>query len=429
MKKICFIAQFPPPMHGLSKAVETLYNSNLNSEVDPYGEFEFEKVDITNNKNFAKNLLKISCSKADLFYFTISQTKGGNLRDLVIFKLLELQHKKCLIHLHGGYYRQLVDNDMAGWQRKANYKAIKKLSGVIVLSNSLKKIFEGMIAEDRIFVVENCVDDQYLLTDQEIEEKLKVLENEKVLHVLWLSNFIRSKGYPFVLEMAKAEKERVDAGGEKRFYFDFAGKFFEESEKEYFENYIRQNDLGEYVTYHGVVGGEKKRELLKKCSVFALPTRYPNEGQPISILEAMGDGMFIITTDHAGIPDIVEDGVNGIVMNDTVTGAGFYDLVYKLSNDIVKETALRNTRKVKYQFSEMEYLKNMEKVYIDITKNNRGGEHRLIGALQYMLTTAQKWRWQHDGFDGCNSYQKRRKESSEMCGILSWSSKAICNCR
>lgn len=28
-KKICFIAQFPPPMHVLSKAVETLYNRNL----------------------------------------------------------------------------------------------------------------------------------------------------------------------------------------------------------------------------------------------------------------------------------------------------------------------------------------------------------------------------------------------------------------
>jgi len=51
-KKICFIAQFPPPMHGLSKAVDTLYNSELNSAVNPDGEFEFEKVDITNNKNF-----------------------------------------------------------------------------------------------------------------------------------------------------------------------------------------------------------------------------------------------------------------------------------------------------------------------------------------------------------------------------------------
>ena len=48
-KRICFIAQFPPPMHGLSKAVETLYNSEL------LNEFEFEKVDITNNKQFFMN--------------------------------------------------------------------------------------------------------------------------------------------------------------------------------------------------------------------------------------------------------------------------------------------------------------------------------------------------------------------------------------
>lgn len=360
MKKICFIAQFPPPMHGLSKAVETLYNSNLNSEIDPHGEFEFEKVNITNNKNFVKNLLKISRSKADLFYFTISQTKGGNLRDLVIFKLLEMQHKKCLIHLHGGYYRQLVDNDMAGWQRKANYKAIKKLSGVIVLSKFLKRIFEGMIDEDKIFVVDNCVDDQYLLTDQEIEEKLKALENERVLHVLWLSNFIRSKGYAFVLEMAKAEKERVDADGEKRFHFDFAGKFFEESEKEYFESYIKENRLEEYVTYHGIVGGEQKRELLRKCYLFALPTRYPNEGQPISILEAMGNGMFIITTDHAGIPDIVEDGVNGIVMDGSFTVARLYDALLEKSNEEIEKTSRINRKKCKQYYSQQEYINNMQ---------------------------------------------------------------------
>ena len=356
-KKICFIAQFPPPMHGLSKAVETLYNSELNFAVNPDGEFEFEKVDITNNKNFLKNLLKISKSKADLFYFTISQTKGGNLRDLVIFKLLELQHKKCLIHLHGGYYRQLVDNDIAGWQRKANYKAIKKLSGAIVLSKSLKKIFEGMIAEDKILVVENCVDDQYLLTDQEIAEKLNTLENEKVLHVLWLSNFIRSKGYPFVLEMAKAEKERVDAGGEKMCHFDFAGKFFEESEKEYFENYIHENELGEYITYHGVVGGEKKRELLKKCYIFALPTRYPNEGQPISILEAMGNGMFIITTDHAGIPDIVEDGVNGIVMKNKENA---YSKMVAFKANELKTVCKSNRKCCNKIYTEKQYLHMME---------------------------------------------------------------------
>ena len=360
-KKICFIAQFPPPMHGLSKAVETLYNSELNVAVNPNGEFEFEKVDITNNKNFLKNLIKISKSKANLFYFTISQTKGGNLRDLVIFKLLELQHKKCLIHLHGGYSRQLVDNDMAGWQRKANYKAIKKLTGVIVLSKSLNKIFEGMIDDSKIFVVENCVDDQYLLTDQEIEEKLGALENKKVLHILWLSNFIRSKGYPFVLEMAKAEKERVDAGGEKRFHFDFAGKFFECNEKQYFESYIKDNKLEEYVTYHGVVNGEKKRSLLKECYIFALPTRYPNEGQPISILEAMGNGMFIITTHHAGIPDIVEDGVNGILIKreNAYSVMDSLDVYLKNHCKILKI----NRKKIITYFKEQSYINNMKNVF------------------------------------------------------------------
>ncbi len=362
-KKICFIAQFPPPMHGLSKAVETLYNSELNTAENLDGEFEFEKVDITNNKNFLKNLIKISKSKANLFYFTISQTKGGNLRDLVVFKLLELQQKKCLIHLHGGYYRQLVDNDMAGWQRKANYRAIRKLAGAIVLSLSLKKIFEGMIDENKIFVVENCVDDQYLLTDQEMEEKLASLKNKKVFHVLWMSNFIRSKGYPFVLEMAKAEKEHVDRGEKKQFHFDFAGKFFEDSEKGYFESYVKNNKLEEYVTYHGVVGGEEKRNLLKECYIFALPTRYPNEGQPISILEAMGNGMFIITTDHAGIPDIVKDGVNGIVVSGVHRIDEVCDGLGQLSNAELLKIINHNKNYCRHSFTENIYLLKMKNTF------------------------------------------------------------------
>lgn len=359
-KKICFIAQFPPPIHGLSKAVETLYNSELMSE------FEFEQVDIKDNKRFLKNLIKISKSHANLFYFTISQTKGGNIRDLIILKLLELQHKKCLIHLHGGYYRQLVDNDMSSIQRRANYKAINKLDGAIVLSKSLKKIFEGMIDKEKIFVVENCVDEQYLLTDEEIEEKFNSFVNEKVIHVLWLSNFIRSKGYPFVLEMAKVEKERVDAGGGKRLHFDFAGKFFENSEKEYFENYIKDNKLEEYITYHGIVGGEEKRKLLKKCYIFALPTRYPNEGQPISILEAMGNGMFIITTDHAGIPDIVEDGINGILIKDTNKE---YDCLEKTNKKFVN-IVIRNNRMIcKERFQERKYVLKINDIYMQLLKN------------------------------------------------------------
>lgn len=360
-KRICFIAQFPPPMHGLSKAVETLYNSRLNSSQNPDGRFVFEKIDIKNNKYFLINLGKILSSRADLFYFTISQSKGGNLRDLIILRLLELQRKKCVIHLHGGYYRQLVDNDMLAWQKKANYRAIGKLAGAIVLSESLKSIFKGMIDENRVFVVENCVDSQYLLTEQEIEEKLMELNNGKLIHVLWLSNFIRSKGYIYVLEMAKQEKDRVEAGADRRFHFHFAGKFFEDNEKDFFSDYLAENKLEEYVTYHGTVGGEEKRNLLKLCHIFALPTRYPKEGQPISILEAMGNGMLIVTTDHAGIPDIVNDGDNGIVAKNG-NEIQLFEKLCSLTTLQIIEIGRRNRDKCLLHYSEERYLIGLEEV-------------------------------------------------------------------
>lgn len=364
-KKICFIAQFPPPMHGLSKAVDTLYHSGLNSDISPDGAFEFEKVDITNNRNIIRHLVQIKKSRADLFYFTISQTRGGNIRDLLIFKLLSMQKKKCVIHLHGGYYRQLVDQDMAGWQRKANYRAIGQLAGAIVLSDSLRSIFQGMISENKIHVVHNCVDDEFILSETEFAEKMEALRTKPVLHVLYLSNFIRTKGYPAVLEMAKTEKDRVLAGGEKRFHFDFAGKFFEEAERQLFEDYIRENELEKFVTYHGIVGGQEKKSLLEQCDIFALPTRYPNEGQPISILEAMGNGMTIITTDHAGIPDIVQNGVNGMIFGHDVSAAEIYQRMLESNTDTRIRQGKENYIACRERFSKRAYLNAIQKIFTE----------------------------------------------------------------
>ncbi|WP_336776023.1 glycosyltransferase family 4 protein [Paenibacillus sp. MMO-58] len=358
-KKVCFIAQFPPPIHGLSKAVDTLYNSYLSDE------FEFERINITNNKNFFGNLYLIWKSNASLFYFTISQTKAGNIRDLIILFLLKLQRKKCLVHLHGGNYRKLIDNELKSWQRKINFSIIKKLEGVIVLGPSLRSIFQGMINEEKIHLVPNCVDDEFLMSENQYKEKIVALENKEVLDILYLSNFIKSKGYPEVLEMAKLEKERVISGEIKRYHFNFAGEFFTDSDLEYFENYIKNNDLQSFVTYYGVVSGQSKKELLEKCDIFVLLTRYPNEGQPISILEAMGNAMVIVTTDHAGIPDIVENEINGIVTYNSSVKEVFNKI---LEMDPHKHCSIskNNREMVKTFFVQSCYLSNMERIFKSI---------------------------------------------------------------
>lgn len=364
MKKICFIAQFPPPIHGLSKAVDTLYNSILNTEINDSGKYIFEKVDITNNRFFLKSLRCIKNSNADLFYLTISQSKFGNLRDLIILNTILKRKKKCIIHLHGGgYYRKLVDNEMPSWQKKLNYKLVSKLDGVIVLSNCLKYIFKGMIDEQKIYVVNNCVDDTSFIQDFEFQEKMKNLVDKKIIHILWLSNFIRTKGFHDVLKLAKLEKERVDEGHEQRFCFDFAGAFFDKKEKLFFDNYIKENKLDKIVIFHGICVGEEKLKLLRQCNIFALPTRYHIEGQPISILEAMGSGMYIVTTDHAGIPDIVTSGKNGIVMKINDEIETLYKNLLELKNEDIITIGHNNRDFILKNFKEQNYISNMSKVF------------------------------------------------------------------
>ena len=279
-----------------------------------------------------------------------------------------MQHKKCLIHLHGGYYRHLVDQDLYPWQKNANYRAVRAAAGAIVLGNSLISNFSGMLPDDRIYVVPNCVDDQYLISAEEFQQKIELIHERPIKHVLYLSNFIRSKGYPQVLDMAVLEKNRVESGGCRKFHFDFAGKFFEESEKNLFFHFIEEHRLQDYVTYHGIVSGEEKRKLLRDSDVFVLLTRYPNEGQPISILEAMGNGMLVLTTDHAGIPDIVTNAVNGYCFQ---AGEDSAEPVYQcLLHTDLKPFEQNSRQTVLDHFTEKQYLSGMNRVFAFVLQSS-----------------------------------------------------------
>ena len=63
--------------------------------------------------------------------------------------------------------------------------------------------------------------------------------------------------------------------------------------------------------YHGKKYGDEKFEALGKAALFVLPTM--NDCFPLVILEAMEQGMPVITTAIGGIPDIVENEVTGLI--------------------------------------------------------------------------------------------------------------------
>ncbi|WP_294130912.1 glycosyltransferase family 4 protein [uncultured Clostridium sp.] len=351
-KKVGIIGQFPPPMHGLSKALDTLYNSYLNEE------FDFTKIDITNNKKFLNNLLKIMFSKLDLYYLTISQSKFGNIRDLIMIKLIQLKKKKIIIHLHGGGFRNILDSEFGNFQKKLNYKIISKVDAGIVLGDSLRYIFEGIIPDDKIYVVKNCVDDEFVISDNEFNEKLIALENKKEFKILYLSNFIEDKGYKEVLQLAKLVKEKND----ERFKFIFAGKFFNDIDKKEFFEFIDKNSLNSIINYRGIVKGTQKLELLKECDVFILLTRYKNEGQPISIIEAAANGLRVISTNHAGINDILSENEMLMVNKNNSDIKRIYDELINYIESTKVKNLKENRNKMLLDFSQEKYLKSLELV-------------------------------------------------------------------
>ena len=352
-KKVGIIGQFPPPIHGLSKALDTLYNSYLKLE------FNFTKIDITNNKKFVGNLYKILFSKLDLYYLTISQSKFGNIRDLIIIKLIQLKQRKIIIHLHGGGFRNSLDNEFGKIQRQINYKILSKVDGGIVLGNSLKYIFKDIISDEKIFIVKNCVDDEFIISDEEFNNKLESINKKDKYNVVYLSNFIEEKGYKESLKLAKLVKENND----NRFRFIFAGKFFDKEDKDYFYDFINKNNLSDIIDYRGVVNGNEKMKVLREGDIFMLLTRYKNEGQPISIIEAAANGLKIISTDHAGIKDILSEEEMIIVNKNNIDVQVIYNELISYIENLQTNTLCNIRKNMINTFSEENYLNNLKEIF------------------------------------------------------------------
>ena len=142
----------------------------------------------------------------------------------------------------------------------------------------------------------------------------------------------------------------------------FVGGFQDfNSEQEFLNLIANETDikyLGKYID------GAEKKELYLKSHIFCLPTYYPYEGQPISILEAYATGCAVITTAHAGIPDVFNDNVNGIIVNrmdsDDITRA-LTELFY--NKDKIQDFAFNNLLKADAIYKTKIYRDKIKSIY------------------------------------------------------------------
>ncbi|MCK4303034.1 MAG: glycosyltransferase [Candidatus Eisenbacteria sp.] len=84
------------------------------------------------------------------------------------------------------------------------------------------------------------------------------------------------------------------------------------------EERIRRHRLNSRVTLEGYVSYERHLQALERAHIFLAPSRTSPSGDteggaPVSIIEAQAAGLPIISTHHADIPEVVEDGGSGLL--------------------------------------------------------------------------------------------------------------------
>jgi colanic acid/amylovoran biosynthesis glycosyltransferase len=70
-----------------------------------------------------------------------------------------------------------------------------------------------------------------------------------------------------------------------------------------------------------MVGAQKQHrviEILESSHIFMLPSvtaaNGDQEGLPVALMEAMAMGLPVLSTLHSGIPELVEDGLSGLLV-------------------------------------------------------------------------------------------------------------------
>jgi glycosyltransferase involved in cell wall biosynthesis len=332
--KVLIVGPTPPPHHGMTTATLALLGSpTLNASyrvlhldnADRRSQDNMGRLDLRNVLLGLRHAAALAAilirRRPDLVYLPISQNRWAYVRDSVFIALCRLARVRVLTHLNGAGFREFYETTDPV-TRFLVRRTSRWLHGAAVLGDGLRGIYRGLVADDRTHVIPNGIPDLFPAGPPARDG---ARDHDRPPRITYLGTLIRSKGFPELLSVAARLR---DAGIEARFVF--AGAWNSESERMEAAELVKRLELDEVVEFVGVVSGDAKRRVLAEADVFVLPTRYPPEGQPFAILEAMSAGLPVVSTPRGAIPDMVVDDATGLLLpegDETALAEGLRRLV------------------------------------------------------------------------------------------------------
>ena len=371
--KILFIMHMPPPVHGAAMMGKYIHDSKVVNEafecryINPTTAANLEdigKVGLRKLRDFYSLLKRIRRTvkefSPELVYFTANACGGAFYKDFVIVELLKRMGCRIVVH----YHNKGVSTRQDRWLDDCLYRHFFKGLKVILLAEALYKDIQKYVKRENVEICPNGI-------PESLDYEPSAKRDNAVPHILFLSNLIESKGVIVLLDALEILKEKGYS-----FVCDFVGGETAEIDAARFNREVEQRGLSEIAIYHGRKYGDEKNIYYMKSDVLSFPTC--NDCFPLVLLEAMEYKLSCVTTNEGGIPDVVKDGINGLIIDAKSGKVAANELAEKLAqlidNPVLREQmGEEGYKKLKKQFT----LDRFEHSIKDALRKATGGGIRL----------------------------------------------------
>lgn len=360
-RRILVVATFPPPIHGSAIVSQYIKDSTKINEA-----FDCDYVNLSTSrkmdeigKNSPVKMIRVLIAlikefwlllthRYNLCYLAITCHGKGFLKDVPFALMCKIFGGEIVIHQHN----KGMSRDVGSWPYKLLIPLVYKNAKVILLSQRLYPDISSVVSVKNVIICPNGIDGRVM-------KRAQCSKSEPRL--LFVSNLMRSKGVYELLDSIKLLKERG-----YKFVCDIVGGETSEISERQLQSETEKRNIKDVTIYHGEKYGIEKERLFVTADIFIHPTL--DDCFPLVLLEAMKYGLPIVTTNQGGIPDMIEDSINGFVCEskDSETIA---KRIQMLIDDLELRGKMGNNslEKFKTQYTNNMFESNMYKIFDSLT--------------------------------------------------------------
>jgi len=235
----------------------------------------------------------------------------------------------------------------------------RRTDKIIAVSNKVKEFYVGKgISADKIEVIYNGIEitksPSHQVTRSPVKDELEIRDGEVVLAVV--GRLVPQKGHRYLFEALGL------LNGKYRFKLLVVG---EGPMKDSLWSIVNSLLLKDKVIFTGM--RKDVRNILGITDILILPSL--REGLPIVALEAMASGVPVVATKVGGTPEVVEDGITGLLV-ESENPFALAEATNRLFNNrgLARKLGENGYKRVKEMFSLEKMVEGHQRVYEELYK-------------------------------------------------------------